>query len=271
MPEEVLLRSILADRVRERLLEGILNGSYPPDSRIVETAVAKSLGTSQAPVREALRSLAALGVVEIVPFRGARVRRLQPEELLEAYVVRSDIEVLAVRLAVPRMSEDDIADLVKFGEKMQAAADAGDGRAVAQYDVCFHERIVELSGNRTLLRVWRSLEPFARTYLMLVMPGSDPTWSAGLHTPIVDAIRRHDVKDVRRAVERHFQEVSDALAARLDGADAGSASRSSKAARQPPPSPASTGTDAAAPSAEGRPTRGRRPPSSRETLQERSS
>ena len=71
-----LMRSVLADQVKEWLLEAILSGSYPPDSRIVETAVAKELGTSQAPVREALRGLEALGIVEIAPFRGARVRRL---------------------------------------------------------------------------------------------------------------------------------------------------------------------------------------------------
>jgi DNA-binding GntR family transcriptional regulator len=61
---------VLADQVRDRLLERILDGSYPPDSRIVETSVAKELGTSQAPVREALRGLAELGVVEKAPFQG---------------------------------------------------------------------------------------------------------------------------------------------------------------------------------------------------------
>jgi DNA-binding GntR family transcriptional regulator len=70
-----LSRSVLADQVKDRILEGILSGHYPPDSRIVETQIARELGTSQAPVREALRGLEALGVVEIAPFRGARVRR----------------------------------------------------------------------------------------------------------------------------------------------------------------------------------------------------
>ncbi len=66
----VLSRSVLADQVKDRLLEGILSGHYPPDSRIVETQVARELGTSQAPVREALRGLEALGVVEITPVPG---------------------------------------------------------------------------------------------------------------------------------------------------------------------------------------------------------
>lgn len=216
MAADAVIRSVLADQVRDRLLERILNGSYPPDSRIVETTVAKELGTSQAPVREALRGLEALGVVEKAPFQGARVRRLHPEELIEAYVVRSAIETLAAKLAVPRMTDADVEDLVVLCEKMTEAAKVGDGRTVAQHDVSFHGRIVELSGNRTLLRVWRSLEPFSRTYLTLVMPGSDPQWSAGLHPPIVDSLRQRDTPGVIRALERHFTEVSDVLAGRLE-------------------------------------------------------
>jgi DNA-binding GntR family transcriptional regulator len=214
-----LLRSVLADQVKDRLLEGILDGSYPPDSRIVETSVARELGTSQAPVREALRGLESLGVVEITPFRGARVRRLQPNELLEAYVVRSTIETLGAKLAVPRISQHDIEELAGLADKMKEAADAGDGHKVAEYDVNFHGRIIELSGNRTLVRVWRSLEPFSRTYLTMVMPGSDPEWSAGLHAPIVKALRRKDTEGVIRALEGHFAEVRDVVARRLsDGA-----------------------------------------------------
>ena len=216
-----LVRSPLADQIRDRLLEGILDGSYPPDSRIIETSVAKELGTSQAPVREALRSLATLGVVEIAPFRGARVRQLNPEELLEAYVVRSAIETLGAKLAVPRMTDADIEDLVSLGDKMNEAAAAGDGRTVAEHDVSFHEKIIELSGNRTLLRVWRSLEPFSRTYLTLVMPGSNPEWSARLHTPIVESLRNRDTRGVVRALTGHFTEVSDVLASRLEASAPG--------------------------------------------------
>ena len=137
-----LARSVLADQVKDRLLEEILAGRYAPDARIVETQVARELGTSQAPVREALRGLAALGVVEITPFRGARVRRPTRHELLEAYAVRSALETLAARLAVPRMDDGDLAELGGFMDAMQAAARAGDGHAVAEADARFHGRIV---------------------------------------------------------------------------------------------------------------------------------
>jgi DNA-binding GntR family transcriptional regulator len=212
---DALTRSVLADQVKERLLEAILDGSYPPDSRIVETAVAKDLGTSQAPVREALRGLEALGIVEIIPFRGARVRRLDPAELLEAYVVRSAIEVLGARLAMARLTDDDVAALHRIGEDMRRAAEAGDGRALAIVDASLHEKLIQLAGNSTLLRVWRSLEPMSRTYITLVGPGSDPKWTAALHDPILDAIEARDTEAVVRAIESHFGEVRERLAGHL--------------------------------------------------------
>jgi DNA-binding GntR family transcriptional regulator len=210
----LVTRSVLADQVRDRLLEGILSGRYPPDSRIVETQVARSLGTSQAPVREALRALEAIGMVEISPFRGARVRRPDRREILEAYAVRSALETLATRLAVPRMGDADLAELMGYGEAMEAAARAGDGHAVAEADSRFHGRIVEIANNRTLLKTWRGLQPFSRTYISLIVPGADPAWSAHLHTPILAALRRRDADAAARAIDGHFVEASENMARR---------------------------------------------------------
>jgi DNA-binding GntR family transcriptional regulator len=209
-----LSRSVLADQVKDRILEGILNGHYPPDSRIVETKVARELGTSQAPVREALRGLEGLGVVEITPFRGARVRRPSRREIIEAYAVRSALEVLGARLAVPRMTDADLLELAGHLETMRASARKDDGHGVAEADARFHGRIVELADNGTLERVWRSLEPFSRTYLTLVVPGADPKWSADLHAPILAALERRDTEAVVDALQRHFDEVRDNMAGR---------------------------------------------------------
>lgn len=209
-----LARRVLADQVKERLLEDILTGKHPPDSRIVETAIARSLGTSQAPVREALRGLEALGVVEITPFRGARVRRPSRREIIEAYAVRSSLEVLAARLAVARPTDADLAALADLLTAMRAGADAGDGHAVAEADARFHARIVELADNHTLTRVWGSLEPLSRTYLTLIGPGADLPWSAELHAPVLAALQRRDVEAVVAALEGHFTEVRDAMVRR---------------------------------------------------------
>lgn len=81
-PDIQISRSPLSDQIKDRLLQEILSGAYAPGSRIVETRVARELGTSQAPVREALRDLEALGVIEISAYRGARVRHPSKAELL---------------------------------------------------------------------------------------------------------------------------------------------------------------------------------------------
>jgi DNA-binding GntR family transcriptional regulator len=152
--------------------------------------------------------------VEITPFRGARVRRPTPQQLLEAYAVRSALETLASRLAVPHLTDADLDRLGAAVATMQAAARA-DAHAVAQADARFHGLIVELADNGTLLKVWRSLEPFLRTYLTLVVPGADAQWSADLHAPILAALRARDVDAVVAAVNHHFAEVSDNMASRL--------------------------------------------------------
>lgn len=214
-----LERSVLADQVKERILAAILRGEYGPDSRIVETQVARELGTSQAPVREALRGLEALGVVVIEPFRGARVRRPTRREILEAYVVRSALETLAASLAVPRIAPPNMADLAGDLAAMRAAADADDGGALAEADAAFHGRIVELADNSTLLRVWRSLEPFSRTYLTLVVPGADAHWAAELHAPILAAVERRDAGALADALRDHFEQVSENMSRRLPPED----------------------------------------------------
>ncbi len=163
----LISRDVLSDQIEDHLLQAILTGAYPPGSRIVETRVARELGVSQAPVREALRDLEALGVVEITSFRGARVRRPSKAELLEAYGVRAELESLGARLAMARMSEADLDELQGCVDEMQRAAAAGDRHAEALVDGRFHARLIEATGNRTLERVWRYLMPVARTYITL--------------------------------------------------------------------------------------------------------
>lgn len=209
---DAISRSVLADQVKDRLLQDIVSGRYPPEARIVETSLARELGVSQAPVREALRGLEALGLVEILPFRGARIRRPSISELLEAYTVRFELEALGARLGVPRMTDADLADLEELGEAMQRAAAAGDHHEVAVADAAFHARLLHLARNATLERVWRSLEPFSRTYITLVAPGADAHWTADLHTTVLEALRARDPERVVAALHDHFDEVGARLA-----------------------------------------------------------
>jgi len=201
-------RSVLSEQVKDLLLQGIMAGRYPPGSRIVETRVARELGTSQAPVREALRDLGALGVVEINAFKGARVRRPSAAELLEAFAVRTELECLAARLALPRITPSDLDALGDCLEEMRRAACAGEVHAEAAADATFHGLVMDIAGNATLKRVWRNLEPFSRTYITLGVPGADRLHITNLHAPVLDALARGDPDYVADALRRHFAEAA---------------------------------------------------------------
>jgi DNA-binding GntR family transcriptional regulator len=211
-------RSVLSDQVKDRLLQAILDGRYPPGARIVETRVARELGTSQAPVREALRDLEALGVVETTAFRGARVRRPSADELLEAFAIRSELESLGARLAITHLTDADLEDMAGYVTEMQDAADAGDVHREATADAAFHGRIVALAGNATLSRVWRTLEPFSRTYITIVAPGVDRRRIADQHQPVLDALARRDPDLVTAVLHEHFADAAASLASHWAGA-----------------------------------------------------
>jgi DNA-binding GntR family transcriptional regulator len=211
---DTISRSVLSDLVKDHLLRAILDGRFAPGARIIETRVARELGTSQAPVREALRDLEALGVVETLAFRGARVRRPSAAELLEAFVVRAELESLAARLAIPNLKDGDLDGLAELIEEMRRCADAGDAHAEALADAGFHKRIIELSGNSTLVRVWRTLEPFSRTYITLGVPGADRRRIADQHSPVLAALQARDADLADSVLRRHFEEAGAGLASR---------------------------------------------------------
>jgi DNA-binding GntR family transcriptional regulator len=247
MPREAAIpRSVLSDQVKDRLLQAILDGRYPPGSRIVETRVARELGTSQAPVREALRDLEALGIVETAAFRGARVRRPSADELLEAFTVRAALESLAARLAIPRLTDEDLEALAGLLREMQVAAAADDVHAEATANASFHARIVERAGNATLERVWRTLEPFSRTYISVVAPGADLRRIADEHLPILAALCKRDPAQAVEVLHQHFAKAAAMLAAHWEssGGPGGELTvRAAAAARiSPEPDPAGAST-----------------------------
>ncbi|NJN92643.1 MAG: GntR family transcriptional regulator [Anaerolineales bacterium] len=86
---EILPRLVLSEQIKDYIVEAILRADLKPGDRIVESALARQLGVSQAPVREAVRDLVLLGFLETEPFKGTSVRSFSPEELLEVYAVRA--------------------------------------------------------------------------------------------------------------------------------------------------------------------------------------
>jgi DNA-binding GntR family transcriptional regulator len=200
----VLTRTVLREQVKEVLLERILDGTYAPGDRLVETRIAQELGTSQAPVREALRELELLRFVESKPYVGARVREVLEEELAEIYPVRAAIEEVAAREAAVRL-EGGVDKLVDELEAMRQAADDGDLHGQVEADVRFHRLIVEAAGNRTLLEVWGSLRVEVRTIVTVLATGIDRHELAEMHRPILDALAARDPAEAGQAVREHVE------------------------------------------------------------------
>ena len=209
--QEPLEREVLAERVKDRILMWILEGELAPGSRIVETRVARQLGMSQGPVREALRGLATLGFVEMEPYRGARVRKPTKEELTQAIEVRAELEALAGKLAALHASDKCIEDLEGLYSDMLEATDRNDAHDHAVKNTAFHARVVEASSNRTLMQVWSMLEPFLRTYVTTSSPGIDLHWLTERHRAIIDAIRDRDADRAAEAMRVHAAEAASLL------------------------------------------------------------
>lgn len=210
-----LARSVLSAQVKDRLLRWIIEGELPPGSRVIETRVARQLGTSQAPVREALRDLATLGLVEMHPFRGARVRQPAAAELTEAMEVRGELEALAARQAARGVDNETLAHMRDLIDQMHRCADAGDAHGQALANSAFHTLVIAASGNATVQRLWEILEPFARTYLTATAPGADLHWLAERHVAIVDALESGDVERAAEQMRVHAREAEAQLTNRI--------------------------------------------------------
>ena len=130
-----LRRTTLRDQIKDRLVQRILDGTYGPGDRIVESQVATEFGTSQAPVREALLELEAMRFVETRPHRGARVREVTTQELGQIYPVRAALEEVAGREAAVRMSGEQLSALADELAGMCQAAEAQDLHAQLLHDV----------------------------------------------------------------------------------------------------------------------------------------
>ena len=203
-------RVVLREQVKELILERILNGTYKPGERLVETRIAAELGTSQAPVREALRDLELLRFVESEPFRGARVREVSQEELIEIYPVRAAIEEVAAREAATRL-DGQVEVLAAELDAMHAAADANDLHAQVEHDVAFHRLIVEACGNSILLETWLSLRIEARTIVTALRTGLDGHEIAERHRPVLEALRARDPELAGTTLRRHVEQYGELL------------------------------------------------------------
>jgi DNA-binding GntR family transcriptional regulator len=187
-----LPRLTLSRQIRDALVRRIVSGELQPGERLIETRIAESYGTSQAPVREALRELETIGLVEIRPRRGTFVRHFIQQTLRESYVVRAALEEAATRLALPAGSlpfdalRSDIAAL-------RDAASRGDVQAVGAASVSFHRNVIDAAHNELLKHAWEALQIEARTAVTLVAVEPDLDDVANEHEELLNVLLSGDL------------------------------------------------------------------------------
>ncbi len=187
----VVRRDCMRDQIRRELLRRIVNGTYRPGERLVELQLASEFDTSQAPVREALRELEALRLVESEPYRGTRVREISQREMRESAMVRGMLEGAAA-LGAAEVFKGNTTPLREPLDAIEQAARETDLEAFARHNLRFHRTIVAAAGNDVLLRVWDSLMLEVRTLIGLNSKPHDLIAVAATHVPIVDALHLGD-------------------------------------------------------------------------------
>ncbi len=201
------LRETMRDRIKQVLLNRILDGTYKPGDRLVEMQIAREMDTSQAPVREALRELEVMRLVESEAYRSTRVREVSQHELQESYQVRAELEAFAARLAAPLFYEDP-EPLQTALASLLAAVQAKDFEQITRHDAAFHRLIVETSGNSVLLHVWNSLAIEAWTRINVILLKQKRVNLQSLfkeHQEIADALVQGDGTTSGELLRKHIE------------------------------------------------------------------
>lgn len=205
-----LNRTCMRDPIRDALASRILDGIYPEGTHLKELVLAREFNVSQAPVREALRELETLGLVETERYRGTRVRNIDFEELREAYALRRLLETASVR-ATQTFAKQDLEELDQLVSLIQISIDRNETDDIMKDVLRFHRKLVEMSGNRLFLKAWESMAWGVRSRIMAKQIG----FICGLNelrASVVTALQESD----REAAAGFLSSITDRLLESLD-------------------------------------------------------
>ena len=194
------------ESVYERLRKDILSGDPKPGDRLTEQDIARRMGTSQGPVREALARLRAQGLIVTLPHRGSFVTSVSVDQARHIYSVRILLEKHAAALALPQMSDGDIAELRGMVAGMVSAAGDGDFLGSVARDMAFHRRLFELSGSEILVQLWEIIEAQTTKFVAVVARHvfDDMVQIAGTHFALTSAMEARDLTRLTREIEDHL-------------------------------------------------------------------
>jgi DNA-binding GntR family transcriptional regulator len=199
-------RGATGQGVVDFLSDAIRGGRFAPGQRLVEVDLTRELGVSRGPVREALRRLAAEGLIEVVPNRGALVRRLSATEALELFEIRTELEAFAARRAAEAMRAPDAR--ARFRCAVAAIWDTAPRHSTAAYiaeNQRFHAAIIEAAGNRQLVALnWRLQLSLILAQIGAALTSQVVAASLAEHRAIAAAILDGDAAAADRAIRDHL-------------------------------------------------------------------
>ncbi|MBN1179902.1 MAG: GntR family transcriptional regulator [Anaerolineae bacterium] len=208
--------------VEERLREAIINGEFKPGEWLRQQRLAEELGVSQMPVREALKKLAAEGLVEHVPYRGVRVVEFSPDDVADLYAHRSFLEGLAARAAAQKITPEAIEHLKRIQLDMDAHLAPEDLEVYRELNRRFHEAIYAASGRdyliRTLEQLWTTFPTMLWSNFAYTAAYSLPerdTDDTDEHCAIIRALESGDADEAERLARHHVQAAGNHLVAYL--------------------------------------------------------
>ncbi|TBO60101.1 GntR family transcriptional regulator [Streptomyces kasugaensis] len=184
---EPVPRRLLRDEAYDALLEAIVSGELPPGQKLNDAELAERLGLSRAPVRQALARLAGERLVVSKPQSFTRVAPVVAQEIHDALAVVRAMHALAVRTAVPRMTEAHLARMRAANAAFVRALDAADPTAAIAADDALHAVPIEVCGNAALAETVRRYTPLLRRLERRRFSGTAARASAARHDALIDA------------------------------------------------------------------------------------
>ena len=212
--------NVASHRIAESLRTAILDGSYRPGERIRQEDVAARSGASRIPVREALRMLAAEGLVTLVANSGAWVTRLTMAECAELYLIRERLEPLLLRTSMPRLGEAETGRLAELTEAMEAAGTDVDAflRADREFHLSSYAGAAPGETWQIIHRMWNTTQHYRREFTQRAARAGAGNSAAGAaavggglgvthleHRLLLDCVRRQDADDAERVLVTHIR------------------------------------------------------------------
>ncbi len=195
----------LRDVVFKTLRQAILKGELSPGERLMEIQLAKKLGVSRTPIREAIRKLELEGLVLMIPRRGAEVAGITEKNLRDVLEVRRALEDLAIDLACQRMKEEQIDELEKAEEEFAKAIEDNDAIMIAQYDERYHDIIYQSTGNDKLISMLGNLREQMYRYRLEYIKEADKRPVLVIeHSNILKALKARKVNEAKQAMREHI-------------------------------------------------------------------